>query len=62
MFDWATNTVLTSGDGGGVDSEEGLDSHTGTKALVPQLTPSKTDAKDHHPADKQHPTKVWDHA
>ena len=47
----------TLGAGGGVVSEEGLDSHTGTKSLVPQLTPSKTDAKD-HPSEKQSLEKV----
>ena len=57
MFDRETNTVITSGDGGAVCGEEILDSHSGTKSFVPQLTPSKTDAK-HHPADEQYPPKV----
>ena len=36
-----TTIHATSGDGGKVVGEEGLDSLTGTKSPVPQLTPRK---------------------
>ena len=55
-------TLIITGDGGAVCSEEVLDSHNVnvTKSFVPKLSPSKSDSKgDQDHPDEQQPPKVY---